>query len=115
MSLVNELILYGSVISIVFFLKFVCLYRSSKIRKKDDKWSENNSPKLKNVASFEMLEITNENSGNHKLKENDVYCNNKCPHCGKFINLQSHAQRYFAFDCNICKICYESLIRSYKV
>ena len=100
MTVIYEIAFYGLAVSFIFVINLACYYKSKQIEKsKNNKSNLSVSPSL---SSFDNLQIIED--GEQKLRQ--VYSNGTCPHCGEYINLNSGNPRYFAFDCNICKVCY---------
>ena len=102
----DEFAFYGFIVSLICLvnLTFYCKTRSNvKSKKKSEKIYYSLS-----LESFEELHIET-----GEKKSENVYSNGNCPHCGEFINLNSHNPRYFAFDCNICSKCYWKLMKAH--
>ena len=70
---------------------------------------------IKSVKSFNLLQIHKQidKIDDNFFKNISMNIDNKlCPLCNKILDLKSNTIKYFAYDNNICKICYISITKN---
>lgn len=110
MSFEYEIVFCGLAFSVICIFKLMYFSGNDDTEKKqkikNPEYRLRSSQSLKTFEQFHKIE-----SGSSTLRE--VYSNGDCSHCGRYLDLNSFKARYFAFDSNICQVCYGKLMNKY--
>lgn len=107
-----EIIFYGLAFGVACIINIAYILKRSNNNSVNKISVKKNLSSVKSLKSFDQFQSL-ENGDSKELKK--VYSNGQCPHCGKYLDLRTNHPRYFAFDCNVCRACYSSLMRKHDI